>query len=273
MLALKNVTKSFGATKVLDGITLEIHPGEFVCITGPSGAGKSSLLHLLAGAEQPTSGSFEVDSVNLRSVPPQALQLFRRRIGIVFQDYKLLSHLTVSENIAFPLEVCGVPSAQIVQRVNELLSFMQLQNQAHMLPARLSGGEKARTAIARAISHKPMILLADEPTGNIDPEQSKLMMQLFASIHATGTSVVLATHDTGLVDSLQTRVVRLDKGRMIRDSIGGYEMGGQRMMSPSSTAEKHEIFAEAENQNAEASTGTEEAKRKVRITAVNGTAN
>lgn len=270
MLSLHDVTKEFGSTKVLDQISLSIGPGEFVCITGPSGAGKTSLLHILAGADKPSRGTVEVDGVNIASVPAPALQLFRRRVGIVFQDYKLLPHLTVAENIAFPLEVCGVAENAIRARTQELLTSMNLTAQAGMLPTRISGGEKARTAIARAIAHKPMILLADEPTGNIDPVQSSAIMTLFKNIHAQGTSVILATHDTGLVDALQTRVIRLDQGRITRDSVGGYT--GQTAMAPAQgmATSSHQIFTEEKSAQSTPPQSDSEQKRKVRITAVNG---
>ncbi|MBT4119913.1 MAG: ATP-binding cassette domain-containing protein [Candidatus Peribacter sp.] len=222
MIELKEVSKSYGAANVLTNISLTVEPGEFVCITGPSGAGKSTLLHLLTGAEQVDSGTIEIDGVDLRIVPPRALQIFRQRLGIVFQDYKLLKNLTVAENIAFPLEVCGIDDAQIERTVRAVLDRMELEAQANTLPNVLSGGQKARTAIGRAVAHDPLILLADEPTGNIDPDQSAIIMQLFKEINASGTTVIIATHDTGLVDALQTRVVELRDGNIARDSKGGY---------------------------------------------------
>jgi cell division transport system ATP-binding protein len=155
-------------------------------------------------------------------VPPPALQLFRRKVGVVFQDYKLLANRTVAENVAFPLEVCGATDSHVAARVPELLKRMRIDSHAGSLPSELSGGEKARVAIARAIAHKPLILLADEPTGNLDPEQAAIVLELFREIHRDGTTVVLATHDVSLVDTLQARVIHLDTGKVTRDSIGGY---------------------------------------------------
>lgn len=222
MIELKGVSKFYGKAKVLEDVSLEIEPGEFVCITGPSGAGKSTLLHLLTGAEEITKGTIEVDGVDLRIVPPKALQVFRRRLGIVFQDYKLLNNRTVAENIAFPLEVCDVPDAQIDRTVRSVLELMDLTKHTHTLPTLLSGGEKARTAIGRAIAHDPMIVLADEPTGNVDPQQSAIIMNLFQQINDSGATVIIATHDAGLVDALQTRVIELRGGCIVRDGKGGY---------------------------------------------------
>lgn len=222
MIELKGASKLYGNVKVLDGISFRIDPGEFVCITGPSGAGKSTLLHVLTGAENISKGKIEVDGVDLRLIPPLALQMFRRKLGIVFQDYKLLGNRTVAENIAFPLEVCGVPDDQIEKRVRKVLELVELTKHAHTLPHALSGGEKARAAIGRAIVHDPIIILADEPTGNIDPDQSVKIMKLFKKIHDSGTTIVIATHDSGLVDALKPRVIQLVDGEIVRDSTGKY---------------------------------------------------
>ncbi len=222
MLEVKNVTKSYEKTRVLRDVSFAVNPAEFVCLTGPSGAGKSTIISLIIGAEDVTSGSIEVDGMDLRKVPRRALQLFRRRVGVVFQDVKLLQNRTVAENIAFPLEACGATDSVIRKRVNELLEMVGLTKKADALPAALSGGEKTRVAIARSIVHKPIILLADEPTGNIDPEQALKIMKLFKDIHAEKTTIILATHDSNLVDSLHTRVIRLEDGAVVRDSVGGY---------------------------------------------------
>lgn len=223
MIVLKHVTKHFGGTSVLSDVSLTIDPGEFVCVTGPSGAGKSTLIHLLIGAETVTKGTVEVDGVDLGAVPPGAMQLYRRRVGIVFQDGKLLKHRTVAENVAFPLEVCGYGDVAIRKRTLAVLKRMELLGKANAFPQQLSGGERARAAIARAIVHEPVILIADEPTGNVDPSQSLSILKLLRDIHAAGTTVILATHDAGLVDAVQGRVIRLERGKIVRDSVGGYD--------------------------------------------------
>jgi cell division transport system ATP-binding protein len=218
VILLKNVWKSFGQATVLKDITLRIDPGELVCITGRSGAGKSTLLHLMTGAENISKGGIEVDGVDLRQIPSPVMQLYRRRIGVVFQDYKLIPGMTVAENVAFPLEVCGVSDPEIALRVGTLLKELELSKLAASLPRALSGGEKARTAIARAIVHRPMVLLADEPTGNLDPEASKQVMKIFRDIHKHGTTVIVATHDVTLVEALRARRVHLEDGRIASDT-------------------------------------------------------
>lgn len=217
MIVLQNVTKSFGKTEVLSGISVQIDPREFVCITGPSGAGKSTLLSLLIGAESATSGTVMIDDVDLTKVPRGALQIFRRKVGMVFQDYKLLSTRTVAENIAFPLEVCGVPDDEIEHRVEELLRRMNLTSRADALPQELSGGEKARTAIARALAHAPLIVLADEPTGNLDRVQAQAVLALFQEIHTEGTTVIIATHDPNLVTNADARTLHIENGKLVQD--------------------------------------------------------
>lgn len=263
MLVLKNISKTYGRNKVLDSISFRVDPKEFVCITGPSGAGKSTLLHLMIGAELATKGSITVDGVDLRILPPTILQLFRRRIGVVFQDYKLLWNRTVAENVAFPLEVAGASDSAIEQRVKEVLKEMELGRRAHTMANALSGGEKARTAIARAIVHKPIMLFADEPTGNLDPEQTDMVLDLFKQIHKQGTTVILATHEVDIVDALQTRVIRLEEGRMIRDSIGGYKKGKAATKKADTRQGKHKIFAQEDKEKIEKSTA-----KKVRIISI-----
>jgi cell division transport system ATP-binding protein len=241
MIELKGASKLYEKVKVLTDISFRIDPGEFVCIIGPSGAGKSTLLHVLTGAETITKGKIEVDGVDLRLVPPLALQMYRRKLGIVFQDYKLLGNRTVAENIAFPLEVCGVPDEQIEKRVRKVLELVDLTKHAHTLPHALSGGEKARAAIGRAIVHDPIIILADEPTGNIDPDQSVKIMKLFKQIHDSGTTIVIATHDSGLVDALKPRVIQLVDGEIVRDSTGKYQNTIKKPTATTSTKSTSKI--------------------------------
>lgn len=223
MITLENVSKTYGEKAILSDISFSIAPNEFVCVTGASGAGKSTLIDLLIGAQLPSAGNITVDNVPLERVPVSALQLYRQRIGVVFQDYKLLWSLTVAENVAYPLQVLGLPDKEIAERVEELLDVMHLTEQKTTLARSLSGGEKARTAIARAIAHKPLIIFADEPTGNLDPHESVHVMKILKKIHSSGTTVIVATHDFFLVDALQTRVLRLEEGAVVRDSIGSYE--------------------------------------------------
>lgn len=251
MIELKNVSKSYGKNQVLSDISFTVNPGEFVCITGPSGAGKTTLLHLLTGAVGITSGTILIDGVDLKTIPVGALQVFRQRVGIMFQDYKLLKNRTVEENIAFPLEVCGVRDAEIAKRVKTVLTLVALTRKAKSIPASLSGGEKARTAIGRAVVHDPKIILADEPTGNIDPVQTKKVLELLKEIHGSGTTIILATHDTALVDELHTRVIELSEGKITRDSVGKYEA------------------VEAEETGESKGKKDDEDKKKIKVTAVN----
>ncbi len=226
MISFKGVSKEFGGREVVSDLTFDINPGEFVCLTGPSGAGKSTVIHLLIRAEMPTKGSIEVDGANLANVPPSVMQLYRRHTGVVFQDYKLLPDRTVEENIAFVLEVCGEPDEIVDERTAEMIEKLQLTARADAFPDELSGGEKTRTALARALVHTPGILIADEPTGNIDPDQSIHILNFLRQVNAEGTTVILATHDKAVVDALGVRVIRLEEGKIVRDSIGGYRSEG-----------------------------------------------
>jgi len=222
MIVFSSVTKEYHGRPVVKDVSFTVQPGEFVCITGPSGAGKSTLIHLLIRAEYPTSGTIEVDGADIAKLPVTVLQMYRRNMGVVFQDYKLLEDRTVAENIAFALEVSGESDQVILERLEEVLSDLKLTEQAQMFPAELSGGEKTRTALARALVHQPSILVTDEPTGNIDPVQSLEIIKLLKQVNASGTTVVLASHDKLVVDAIHARVLRLEQGSLIRDSVGGY---------------------------------------------------
>lgn len=218
MIVLEQVSKDFGHGQVLGGITMEIDPGEMVCMVGESGAGKSILLSLIAGADTPTSGSITIDGVPFSAIPPQALHMFRRKIGIVYQDGKLLQNRTVEENIAFPLEACGAEDGVITERVTHIMDALGLYAHRKLFPRELACGERARVAIARSIAHQPIILLVDEPTQALDPDQIKDVLQMFRAINAAGTTVVIATRNTEIAKELDCRVIALHRGAIMSDT-------------------------------------------------------
>ncbi len=225
MIRLDNVTKIYkGDVPALEGANADIAKGEFVFLVGPSGSGKSTMIRLLNKAETPTTGSIYVAGKDIGELSSWKVPFLRRNIGCVFQDFKLLNSKTVEENVAFALEVIGRPKHVIKQQVPAILDLVGLSGKAKSMPDELSGGEQQRVSIARAFVNRPLILLADEPTGNLDPNTSVGIMRLLDRINRTGTTVVMATHDRAIVDTMRRRVIELDRGRIIRDqSRGVYE--------------------------------------------------
>ena len=222
-MSLRGVRKVYPNGKAaLDDVDLTLDEGEFVFLVGPSGAGKTTLLKLLIRDERPTSGEVILDGRNLARVPRRKVPELRRKIGIVFQDYKLLPTRTVRENVAFALEVTGTPRRQIRPAVDRALAVVGLAAQADQLPTTLSGGEQQRTAIARALVHEPRLIIADEPTGNLDPLISWEIIQLLLRINELGVTILMATHNASVVTALRRRVVALEEGRVVRDEVGGY---------------------------------------------------
>jgi cell division transport system ATP-binding protein len=205
----------------LDGINLNIEQGEFVFLVGQSGSGKSSLLRLLLKEEKPTSGTVTVDGINVAKLPNRKVPAFRRTMGIVFQDFRLLPGKTVFDNVAFGMEVIGKSKKEIKQRIPAILDLVGLDEKAHRLPSELSGGEQQRVALARAFVNQPKLLLADEPTGNLDPSTSVGIMKLLDRINRTGTTIVMATHDVAIVDQMRKRIVQMENGKIIRDQERG----------------------------------------------------
>jgi cell division transport system ATP-binding protein len=222
VLVLHDVTKTYPNGKVaLRDVDLVIPEGDFVFLVGPSGAGKSTLLKLLIRDELATRGAVVLDGDDLARLPRRQVARVRRKIGIVFQDFKLLPRKTVWENVAFALEVTGTPGRRIRPAVDRVLSLVGLTGQASQLPTQLSGGEQQRTAIARALVHDPRLIIADEPTGNLDPLISWEILQLLIRINELGVTVLMASHNAEVVTALRRRVVALEEGRVIRDEIGG----------------------------------------------------
>ena len=227
MITLEKVTKIYPPHKnktetlVLDEVSFQIEKGEFVCIVGKSGAGKTTLLKLLTREERPTEGKILFDGTDISNIKSRHLYKLRRRIGVVFQDYKLLCSKTVYENIAYGLEVTGAPEEEIKRDVPEVLEIVGLTEQAEQFPEQLSGGEAQRVAIARALIHDPDVILADEPTGDLDPYHSKNIVNLLKKINKSGTTIVLATHDKEIVNHLQKRVLTLRNNKIISDVEGG----------------------------------------------------
>jgi cell division transport system ATP-binding protein len=223
MIRLDHVTKVYPTTPkpALDDVSVEIDKGEFVFLVGSSGSGKSTFLRLLLKEETPTTGSVFVAGKDLARLSHWKVPTLRRQIGCVFQDFRLLPTKTVFENVAFALEVIGRPRHSIEKVVPEVLDLVGLEGKATRRPDELSGGEQQRVAIARAFVNRPMILIADEPTGNLDPSTSVGIMRLLDRINRTGTTVVMATHDAAIVDSMRRRVVELEGGKVVRDQARG----------------------------------------------------
>jgi cell division transport system ATP-binding protein len=210
-----SVTKDYGRDEfALQDLTLKVEKGEFAFLTGPSGAGKSTLLRLLLLQERPTSGQVIVNDRDLATLTPNEIQAYRRTVGFVFQDFKLIASKTVFENVAFVLRVLGQPVEQQRRRTYQVLKWVGLQHRHNAYPLELSGGEQQRVAIARALVNEPHIMLADEPTGNLDPDLSLEIMNLFRDINAGGTTVLVATHDRELIKWVGRRVIQLDHGRI-----------------------------------------------------------
>ena len=227
MIRFENVSKVYkGDVVALDGVSLEIGKGEFVFLVGPSGSGKSTFLRLLLRDEIATSGRIVVAGRDIASLSNWKVPQLRRNIGTIFQDFKLLPSKTVYENVAFAAEVIGRPRAAIRSQVPQILELVGLNEKADRFPNELSGGEQQRVSIARAFVNRPLILLADEPTGNLDPETTDGIMRLLDRINRTGTTVVMATHDQQMVDRMRRRVIELSHGHLARDQARGvYGMG------------------------------------------------
>lgn len=225
MLLMRNVSKTYkNGVNALYNINLTIEQGEFVYIIGPTGSGKSTLIKLLDGEEIPTNGLVEVIGINIGKLRHSKVPMYRRNIGVVFQDYKLLERKTVFENVYFALEAIGTPKIKARQRVREVLNLVGLSDKMKSYPAELSGGQLQRTAIARAIANQPKLLICDEPTGNLDPEKSSEIMLLLEKINREeGTTIVMVTHDITLVNEFKKRTVLLHDGHIVADlAEGGY---------------------------------------------------
>lgn len=222
MILMEKVYKKYpNGVVALNGIDVRIEQGEFVYVVGPSGAGKSTFIKLMYREEKPTSGKIIVNDVDIATIKNRKVPIFRRSIGVVFQDFKLLPKLTVYENVAFALEVIEESPKVIKEKVMEVLDLVNLKHKARMYPDELSGGEQQRVSIARAIINSPTIVIADEPTGNLDPETSWEIVKLFEEINSRGTTVIMATHNKEIVNQHKHRVIVIDGGMIVRDEQRG----------------------------------------------------
>jgi cell division transport system ATP-binding protein len=222
MISLRRVTKVYrNGVTALEDVSVEIDKGEFVFVVGPSGSGKSTMIRLLLKQEEASRGDVFVAGKNLSKITSFKVPHLRRNIGTVFQDYKLLQDKTVFENVSFALEVIGKPKHVIDQRVPEILEYVGLGDKLNAYPDELSGGEQQRVSIARACVNRPLVLLADEPTGNLDPNTSVDIMRLLDKVNRIGTTILMATHDQAIVDAMRKRVIELEKGKVVRDQSRG----------------------------------------------------
>ncbi len=224
MLLFDNVTKKYNQDiTALEDVTFSIDTGEFSFLVGPSGAGKTTLLRLLIREELPTSGTIFFEDVEITKLPKPLIPKYRQRLGVVFQDIKLLPSKTLEENVAFALEILGKPDKEIKETTDYLLNLVKLENRRSLFPVQLSGGEQQRGAIARALASNPDLLIADEPTGNLDPDNSFQILEILRSINKSGTTVMVISHDKEIVDFMKTRVIRIENGKVISDNKGDYD--------------------------------------------------
>ncbi len=223
MIYFDNVSKIYngGRSVALHDVTFQVAPNEFVSIVGHSGAGKTTLLKMLIAEDKPTKGKVFFESLDIHTIARSALPRYRRKIGIVFQDFKLLPNKTVHENIAFAMEANGRSDQEIAENVPQALELVDLTDKVWNFPNELSGGEKQRVAIARAIVNQPDIIIADEPTGNLDPIATYEVVQILKKINDLGTTVIMTTHNKGVIDALGRRVITMDEGRIVRDDVEG----------------------------------------------------
>ena len=223
MIDFQNVKKTYdNGTKALRGVDLHIDDGEFVFLVGPSGSGKSTIIKLLTAELKPTSGSVLVNGFKLEKIRSRSIPYMRRTLGVIFQDFRLIDKKTVYENVAFAMRVIGASEKEIRKRVPYVLELVGLENKGRRLPNELSGGEQQRVAIARALVNNPAMIIADEPTGNLDPARSLEIMMLLEQINALGTTVMVVTHERDLVNRFTKRVVAIDEGKIISDGMDGY---------------------------------------------------
>lgn len=223
MIEFKNVTKIYedSGVKALDNVSFKIEKGEFVFLVGPSGAGKSTLTELIIKEEIPSEGEINVCGFNLEELPKKRVPYLRRSVGMVFQDFRLLPNKTVYENVAFAMQVIGAPKREIRRSVPSVLALVGLSGKAKMRPGQLSGGEQQRVSLARALVNKPPLIIADEPTGNLDPDTAAEIMQLLEDINKRGTTLLVATHAKEFVDNMQKRVLAIEGGVLVRDEEEG----------------------------------------------------
>ena len=226
MIRLKDVEMEYdNGTQAIRGISLTIEDGEFLFLVGPSGAGKSTIIKLLTGEVEPSRGRIMINGFSVSNISEKQLPLMRRTVGIIFQDFRLIEKKTVYDNLALVMRAVGTSEKELRRRIPYVLRLVGLENKADHYPTELSGGEQQRVAIARALVNNPSTIIADEPTGNLDPERSLELMRLLVKINSLGTTVVVVTHEKDLVDRFGKRVVTIDGGRIINDSVGGY-VGG-----------------------------------------------
>ena len=228
MIRLRDIHKEYqNGTKALKGVSMQIDDGDFVFLVGPSGSGKSTIIKLITAEVEPTRGKLMVNGYNLNDISEKQIPLMRRTLGVVFQDFRLIEKKTVYENIEVAMRAVGATTGEIRRRVPYVLDLVGLTNKGSRLPTQLSGGEQQRVSIARALANNPSVIIADEPTGNLDPARSLEIMSLLEKINDMGTTILVVTHERGLVDRFGKRVVAIESGRIISDAAGGYYSNGR----------------------------------------------